>query len=726
MRWPVRNRLRSSDGLWCASSSARWRPGEVNQQGLRVACHRAASLWVRACVGVATCAAVGAVSAQWNRPDPRQGLDATFEIAPFRLIDVTGHVSMHYLLDDSLSKQSHFGQAGELSARQRQSNLRIEPFVLTRSYIYHPNLLLLEVGGGPVLERGSFSSDELRTQSRQSQYNLQARATILREKPYRGSVFFEHLNPVQSVGPGQVMLIDSTRYGLDAALLESYSPMPLKLEANRTRTRGRTSEQAQDDRVDVIRVTTNARLGRLGKAHLQVLDTVQQSESGSLGLPIQATRSHSQSYGADADLLFGSERQFSLSSAAGLQRQQAVGGPAASIDQKDARFNIDLRSEHSKALSSAVRYHYADQSGVDQKTTMQGANGMVMYRPTQEWTISAGAKLDVARTTQMSSNQAGVDASVNLRQPLGPGEASAGLSITHGVSDQRAMQPMGRIIGEAITVADTGWVTLKRPQVTRGSVVVMNQTRTQVFVEGLDYVLSDVGLTTRLQRQVAGNILDGQEVLVDYSFDVGGTYASARTTEAINLGWSVKGMFNAYGRLSNETPRVLSGVPTFSRNPVRDALVGARLDWPAWAAMDLTVGAMAERQVHREVIAPYQRRLVEGYLQVGSPIGRGVIRLGFRRLHTAYSQSITQGVDASAIDLRLVSRLPGGANLEADAGRERDDGGDMIRERFHAALKLQWRLRRVQLSVDLGRMREKQGTVVRDHSRGSLTLRRDF
>lgn len=679
-----------------------------------------------ACLMLLGLALAGSATAQGLRPDPRLRYDGPFEVAPFRIIEIEGHVLAHYLWDDSVTRMPLYGQAGTSESRQGQSSTRLEPFLLAHAYVYHPNLLMLDLGGGPVIDRGRYTSDGDTTQASKSLYNLQARATFLREKPYRGGVFFEHLNPVQSVGPGQVMLTESERYGFDFALLDPVTPMPLTLDVSRSHTQGHSADRTQNDRVDLLRLGARSSLGKLGDTQMSFSTQLQESESGSLGLPIQATRSRHSNFGADTRLHFGANRQYELFNTIAFTRSgtSRVGGVIG--ERRDTRFGLDLSARPSDRLSGYARYHFDDVAEIDQTSSAHALNGGLTYRVSPELSATLGAKGQSARSTQMRSTQAGLDGSLTYRARLLAGEASASYAVAYSTHDQQASQAQGRVIGEVLALSDITPVPLRRTQVVDGSVVVTNGTRTQVFIEGLDYVLSTIGVTTRIRRLVGGNILDGQEVLVDYAYDVGGTYASAQLDQMLSLGWSLANLLGAYVRVSDASPRIRSGAPTFERNPAQDWLIGARLDWLAWDPMDLYLGGNAEHQQHREAIAPYERRSWEAYAQMALPGVRGTLRIATRRSRSDYADRPLQGVDLSATDLRLWFRLPVGVDVNLDAGRTRDVGAEVARSHSYLVAKAQWRVRRFLVTFDLGRTHEQQGGTSRRHGRGSLLLRRDF
>jgi len=105
---------------------------------------RAARLAASLAIGFAL--APGADSC-WAQTGASPRLKSAQEIAPFRLTGVDGYIVTRYLSDDSRSS----GQAAGAGSRAKQSSMTDEIFIMTHSYIYHPTLLSLDLGGGPVL-----------------------------------------------------------------------------------------------------------------------------------------------------------------------------------------------------------------------------------------------------------------------------------------------------------------------------------------------------------------------------------------------------------------------------------------------------------------------------------------------------------------------------------------------------------------------------------------------
>jgi hypothetical protein len=262
--------------------------------------------------------------------------------------------------------------------------------------------------------------------------------------------------------------------------------------------------------------------------------------------------------------------------------------------------------------------------------------------------------------------------------------------------------------------------------VTAGSVTVHNTARTQTFTEGIDYTLTVVGLETRIQRQVAGSILDGQDVLIDYAYDAGGTFAYTQTDQNWNVGWAYANLLNVYFRHLDSSPKLTSGAPTFSLNTVSSNVYGARADVPLNFWRGFVVGGGVEREDRHETIAPYRRQSDEIYAQTEEPFfGSGMVRVASRRARQDYENS-QQNVNLQAYDLRYVARTRFGLDLSADLNYELDTGTLNPRRRTSGALKARWAYRKLTMTMDVARTHESQAAADRTRQLVQILARRDF
>ncbi len=646
------------------------------------------------------------------------------EIAPFRLTHVEGYANLRFLRDAYVTSQPGLG-AG-VRARQQQTDLREEVFFMTRSYVYHPGFLALDLGTGLVTQQGGFATDNGETRARATLTNFTGRASFLREKPYRGSVFYEHLNPTLSVAPGQIMLQENSRYGVELSMLAPASPVPLHFDAVRSRNQGSSSDRILDDRIDQINFRASPSWGRFGSTQLQMQAMQQASQSGSPNLAIQATSMKSNAFSLDTRLKFGAQRQYDLTNLVTFNAQSFTLDRNQVPDRRDLRVLLDLRTQHSATLRSFGSWNYSTVEQADLGSKVRSAAAGLTWSPFAAMSASLGARGEDAWSPQLKSRSQGVDASVQAQHALALGSLQASYAVRYDRRAQQAVIAQGNVIGERVSIVGGTFVTLSRQRVNVPSIVVTNKTRTQTFVEGRDYRLTILGLDTRLQRLVGGNILDGEEVLVDYGYDVGGTFAYVQSDQSLNLNWSLRSLLNVYFRRFDSAPQLVSGTPSFPLNPVQSSLYGLRVDLPVGLPLQVVVGGSLERENRQEAIAPYRRAAVDLYAQMEDPwSGAGNLRLSARQTRTQYESS-AQNVDLRGYDFNYWSRHWQRVDLSAQASYEEDTGGLTARQRVIGSAKAHWRYRKLSLTFEMSGTREAQGGMQRSRALVQIQARRDF
>ena len=649
------------------------------------------------------------------------------EIAAFRVTGVEGYNTVRYMRDEFATTQPGAGSTPGGRSRQGQSDFRDELFLMTHSYVVHPNFLSMDIGGGPIVQRGTYVNDSQETRSQGALYNFTGRAKFLQDKPYQGSVFYDHLNPTVSVAPGQVITQENTRYGADFSLMAPVTPVPMYVDATRSHFTGRGADRIIDDQIDRVNFRASRSFGALGSTQLQYQATQQASMSGSPNLPIQSSNSSSQGLSLDSRLQFGAARQYDLTQLITFNTQSYTLQEQSPIpERKDSRMFLDLRGRHSKELQSFGFYNYSASDQGELSATVHSAAAGLNYAPRPDWNTGVGIHADDSQLRQLSSSSRGFDGSLRYQKALPLGVAQLSYGLRYDRREQKAEAAQTSVIGERIILAGTSFNALGHQHVSAGSLVVSNSTRTQTYVEGRDFGFTLIGAETRLQRLIGGAILDGQELLVDYAYDVGGSFAYSQSDQNLNLNWGLLNYFNAYVRYVDSAPRLTSGVPAYPLNVVHGNLYGARADLPFRMGLDMSVGGSLERENRRETIAPYRREAQELYGQTEDPFsGAGGIRLSTRRTRVDYENSV-QNVNLQGHELRYWSRLRNGVDLSASLSQEKDSGGVLERRRMITAARAQWIYRKLNLSFDLGRTLETQGEFKRSRALVQMSARRDF
>jgi hypothetical protein len=96
------------------------------------------------------------------------------DIAAFKLSDVSADLTIGYTLDDR--------EIGDIFTRSYIWTERLD--IRTTSYVYHPALLEMEIGFGPLFVQGGYNSDDVGNNSNDSLFNYDANFHFLERKSY--------------------------------------------------------------------------------------------------------------------------------------------------------------------------------------------------------------------------------------------------------------------------------------------------------------------------------------------------------------------------------------------------------------------------------------------------------------------------------------------------------------------------------------------------------------
>ena len=100
------------------------------------------------------------------------------EIAAFRMTSLEGEIAFRHYFDEQLGGNQGLPKTGET-----RSTNEGEVFLRANGYVYHPNLLKVELGGGPLLVQSNVASGGLSNSSNDLLYNLTTHLDFLEQKP---------------------------------------------------------------------------------------------------------------------------------------------------------------------------------------------------------------------------------------------------------------------------------------------------------------------------------------------------------------------------------------------------------------------------------------------------------------------------------------------------------------------------------------------------------------
>jgi len=634
------------------------------------------------------------------------------EIDTFRVTDVSSELALRYLYDEQT-----FYYSGDKTQQDVRPTFQEEFQVDSKSYIYHPNLLSLDLGASFLLDQSRVETLNDSNSNSEQLLGYNARLDFLKNKPYPASVYYTKSNPSVSVGVGGRFLLENTRYGIDLALQEDILPVQITFNAYRQSVNGEGFDQLTDDVIDHSNLRFYRGYGKGNYAQLTYQINDRNSRSGSPGLAIQERTTSNTSTFFDSKNLFGSNDQLQLVTNIAYSTQKEF------PRREELRAYPVLNWQHSDKLNSFYRFLYTNSDEESQKINQKLFTSGFGYNDNDKIYGSADIHLEDSKNTGVDYQSRGANYQINYTQPIGDfGAITAGYSGAVDSRDQTAERAVFTVFGEEQKLVGTTQLNLSRQFVVDNTIVVSNISRTQIYVEDLDYRILRVGSTTQIQRLSAGNILDGQVVLLDYDYLTGGTFAYDLINNNAQLQWNMSNRYELYIRYNDSQQKLREGDPTIPLNSINSYTYGGSLSQPLLNGISL--GGQAYIQDHNEDINPFLLHYMDAYVDLPLP-GLTKLRLSTRRQLIDNEKSV-EDVNLTAYLLRLQARLWLRTQMNYEYNYETDDGGTLRRELRIQRFQFRWAFRQLSLSANAYYTQEKQGISDRDRWSVRVTMLRSF
>ncbi len=638
------------------------------------------------------------------------------EIGGFRVTDISGTTSARYLLDDR-----EYASQNARSNAEKQRNLELELFILTRSYLYHPDFLNMKIGGGPLLVTQDYIATAGTNDSNEALFNFVVDLNFLDQKAYPVRTYYTRSHPSITTSLAGRFLVKRNQYGLNAQLRQPVSPVQFTFDAFHVDTTGSGFDTRLDENIDELSLTAFKSYRNADRLSVTYRWNNRDSLSGSPGLPIQASRITTGTADLDARNVFGSNGQLELVQQVFLVDQDTEIDVLTKL--KDRRYFGNLNWAHTKSTRSFYRY-------TDQQTTRPGQTNVSRrslvvggsHERGQNLVVTANATVTEDRDSAFERRLAGVQSNIKYTYPTAFGSISLGMGLGARNTDQVSAQDRAQVFDESAVLAGTDRIDLRNDFVVAETLVVRSEPKTQVFVEGIDYRLVTVGSSTSIQRLVGGNIADGQTVLLEYAYLTGGTVKFDTLSQNYVANIRFLNHFSAFARLSDRSNRVVAGASVIPLNDVRSVEFGGRIDYPLGNRW--TVGGEYLRTDQNEDISSYLRNSYDAYAEVRLPMASS-LRLMMHQ-ETIENEGSVENVDLVQYRASLRSRPFRGIIVSWDSDYLEDIGGTLFRERVSHSMTAQWVYRQMRIMVRGEFVSETLGSTLRDNARVTAQIQRAF
>jgi len=482
------------------------------------------------------------------------------DVKPFGVLDVSGHVRIGYLFDDR-----ERGASAEKSFEQ-QASWEEDIFVLTRSFIYHPGFLNMDLGGGPVLVQQQFDTNVDSNTRNDVLFNFVGRLNLLELKTYPVSVYYERTHPSVTTSRSGRFLVQNDVYGLRghiAGLLRDRTSLSYAVTHRESDGAGLGS--VVDTTAETKSIALESSYRKSDNIVLQYDKLDQDSASGSAGLPIVRSELNQEISTVRANNVFGADEQFRISQNLRRLQQENTTTLVSTLDDRTYNGNVRWQYDGDGQAFFNLRDVTAKRESTRQDFTDLELGASDQLTETIFGRVAAGhSSVD---QTGFARDRTFVRGGAEYFRKTSFGGIGIAGSVRAERNDQESTADEIDVFDEPLLLVGTSPVDLLNEFVVPGSVVVRNADRTQIYLEGLDYRLITTGAVTSIQRLVNSSITDGETVLVDYSYGTSGTAQFDTYGSGIVLRGEFLNTFRAHARYDTQDTSVRKGELT---NPLND------------------------------------------------------------------------------------------------------------------------------------------------------------
>ena len=636
------------------------------------------------------------------------------ETKSFGILDISGHIRAGYFLDDR-------GYTGD---SERRSTWQEEVFLLSKSFIYHPGFLNIDLGGGPLFVQQSFEDDVGVVHQKDTLFNFLFGLNFLEIKNYPISFYFQRSHPSVTTGLAGRFLTTSDDYGLNGYVSQLFGgSTTARYSISRRDDQGSGFGSVIDNSIDTGMFSLETSYRTADKIAFQYNTLDQVSGSGSAGLPITWSTIDRDTSEITAMNRFGRDGQVEIRQALTRLRQDVVSFGSSSLDNRTYYAVANWwHSEKTRSYFRLRQFRIERESQGVTSTNSRVAELGATGQPTSSFHFDTAIQQDSENQTGFSREEIALRGLLNYTRPIRVGSLGLTTFVRGARVDQDASTDSVQVYDEPHSLVGTAPSSLAKEFVRPGSVVVTNAVQTQIFVEGFDYRLLTVGSTTSVQRLLGGNIADGESVLVDYVYETSGTaeFDTQDLTVTLNAGfWNKLDAFIRYGTYDTDIRSGALSTPVNNRTSLEYGISANNQFLDGWS-----LSGHYRHLDQDEDISPFVRDALDVSLTTSL---RGTWKLvlsgGLTRVD--YDNSV-EDVDLSTYRIGISGRPFRGAILTYDGSYLRDDGGSLAREQLQHRLNFQWTYRQVRLALRAYYNDNTLGPTQRDSMRVSAHITRVF
>lgn len=637
------------------------------------------------------------------------------EVATYKITDMEGYVGLRYRYDGDLTQQTPNPENEEI-----RSVFEEKASVLTHGYIYHPNLLKVDLGAGII-----FSQEDLQTTITESVehddtlYELSARLMFLEKKAYPLTLYYDKSHPSVSLTVTDVFIQENEKYGMNFSLRQPVSPVTLDVETYQQNTKGDSFTQALDDRITHQRISATSNFINGGQTQLSYTENQQESMSGSKDSPIQPFNVTTKTTELNSLFVLDKNRKsrFNFIATQIIQEQDR--------ELKETRLFPIFTWQHSNNFNSFYRYSLLDreQPGVETHDT-SGAAGLG-YKLNKNLHSNAEVHFNKNKTTGLELNSYGAIAGITYKHQLSFGILQFSVGLSHDEYDRETPAGVVKVVDANYTLIGNAPVTLAHEYIFIPTIEVKREDTNEILTKDVDYVVVEITEKQTQIQKINPALPATLPVLVSYDYNPGATALYSSTGQSYQTSLELYQYFTFHMNYRDLQYDLKGGSPTnLLLDPSDTTSYGLRIDYPLPTDIAISVGGELSNEKHNENVSSYLKNNTDLFLRIGLGFSSD-LQLNYTQLQVDNLFS-EEDVDLVRYSLRLKSHPISRLTLSLQLSDEKDTGASLLRHYRNASLSAQWRIRRLLLELSAKKNSNTQGLVKNERTIFEFNLRREF
>ncbi len=408
------------------------------------------------------------------------------------------------------------------------NNLKESFTVETEGWVYHPALLDFQFGLEPVWSQAKedHSTGPISTSNDIDTYTLGYffNASIFQFKPYTLQVFARNQSNDTTSSFGQRSKAETKTYGTNLSLKYITLSTSLGYTHNDTKQSGFYNYSSQGDEVRL-----NMKLPKkTNETELNVSFVDKDQNTNNTLTNIETL---------DSELSnkweFSNEKRRNLLSS--LRYRETDG---TYTGYSGIIFNQTLFWEHTESLNSNLNGHYSESESGNFETETKSLGAGVSYNILKNLDTKFSLNGSDQQNNLGDESSIGAELGLNYRHTTSIGTFSFNSNHNYKLRYRDVVNGFIQSSNEPHILNSTDLVFLNQKNINRNSITVTNQASTITYIENIDYTITELLPFLRINRNLLGAIADGQNVLVNYSYENPSAYDDAIFSQSYGINYA--------------------------------------------------------------------------------------------------------------------------------------------------------------------------------------------